>query len=275
MKETFMKILKLSEFDQRLGFMMAAYGKPSTGKTTFAGTWPKRTLFIHTGELGLGVIKGIEDIDVVDCPNVTTAQTVFAEVGQSQIIRNQYKSVVVDSLHCLRDVKIREYVGEVDWAKVTQFVLAQVNQLIPLMSHGIDILLISHESLVKVEGMKKKFLSIPSMGERTSQAIIGKCDVVGYFAIEETRTFNMADNTTTSENDFVCYLRPHPEYYTRVRKRESADVPEKISNPTYEKIRDIFRPTTAAKPQPAPKVAMPPKAKPPKRKPKGAKHATV
>ena len=269
-----MKILKLSDFDQRQGIMMTSYGKPSSGKTTFGGTWPTPILFVHTGEIGLKVLEGMTDIDVVDVPNSATAQAVFTEIGKSQAIRDKYKTIVVDSLHCLREVQIREYAGEIDWAKITQFVLAQVNHLIPLMSAGVNILLISHETIKEVEGSRLKTVVLPSMGERTSQGIIGKCDVVGYHAIETVRTFDQAANKTTSDTQFVCYLRPHPMYYTRMRVRDASRIPEKIVDPTFDKIKALFRPT-AVKPKPAPKAAKPPKAKPPKRKPKGAQHATV
>ena len=264
-----MKILKLIDFDQRQGVMMTSYGKPSSKKTSFGGTWPKRTLFVHTGEIGLKVLAGIDGIDVVDVPNSATAQAVFTELGKSQAIRDTYKSIVVDSLHCLREVQIREYAGEIDWAKITQFVLAQVNQLIPLMSAGVNILLISHETVKEVDGSRLKTVVVPSMGERTSQGIIGKCDIVGYHAIEPVATFDAATNKTTHDTQFVCYLRPHPRYYTRVRTRDYDRVPEKIIDPTFDKVMEIFRPT-AAKPQPATKAPTPPKAKLPKRKTKGA-----
>lgn len=240
-----MKMQSLIDFIKKIGLLVFVYGRPSSGKTSFAGTAPAPILFIHTGERGLKVLGPRDDIKVFDCPDSASAEVLFTKIGKSEEIAKHFKTIVVDSLHCLRELKIMEYAGDPDWNAVTHFVIKNIKALLPLLEKGINIILISHQSADDPGGQSLKKRYIPSMGERTSQAIVGRCDVVMYMNVEEVKEINPDTKKLGRTEQHVGYLAPCERYYSRVRvDHKTHKIPEKIVSPSFNDIQSIFETTT-------------------------------
>lgn len=239
-----MKLIPLKVFNILRGIFVLIYGRPSVGKTFFGGTADAPILFLHTGERGLRVLGERDDVWVFDIKDCASALTIFAEIGKDPEIHKKIKTIVVDSIHCLRDMKVQELGGIPnlkEWGIVSSFVLKCINYLIPLLDKGINIILIAHHKADDPQSKDKKKRYIPAGGESLAQMLAGRADVVGYMNKEEVQTFDPKTKKMLYKEEVVMHIDACEEYYCRARvDHRTHKIPKKIVNPVWNDLKKIF-----------------------------------
>lgn len=245
-----MKFQNLSDYADRQALIVALYGRSGSGKTTLAATAERsrkrKMVVIDTGERGLNVIPDKSNIIVREITNATQALAELPTMCDEPEIKKA-GIVVLDSMHTLRELFIakqpKNEKGELDWAKITNWVTACLIPLMEVTKNGTHLILTSHDTVEDGAEPGQK-MTVPSMGKRTINAIVGKCDITAHLRVEEIKRIDPETKKVIRTPEFRVYLKPNKFHLARMRVSHQA-VPEYITNATLPKIFDIFFNRTA------------------------------
>lgn len=187
------KIYNAREVQQKKILNVLVYGPPGVGKTTFATTAPKP--LILSLESGLQSIMN-KNVDCVDIANPSE----FME-GLGHAVKNDYKTVVIDSLTRYGEMKIHQLVAEdPDMERNSLPTIKHWGQLVTsvkktiwaLQSSEINVILIALEKETDDCGLIKR----PALTGQLSQAVSGIVDVVGYLQADQKGVRRLSVNPT-------------------------------------------------------------------------------
>lgn len=243
--------------------MMSLYGRPKTGKTRLAGTFPKPLLIIGSedGTASVTGVKGIDFVQLERCEEI-------GEIIEGPLSSGKYASVALDNGTKFRDMRISEILGLEDVAVQKGWGFAGRDQWIecansmkemlrPLLALGrkrqINIVVIAQEqNFTEEAGGGGDFLAPnigPALGKSVCDWLNAECDYIGQTLIrsqEVTKTTNVAGKEVTTKvktgKKEYC-LRTAPDEYYQAGFRVGLDVVLKsdfIVNPTYEKIVKVI-----------------------------------
>ena len=104
-RSTTMKKRKTEESPEDLGIYPAAdfetgdtaliYGRSGTGKTTLFATWPKPALLLNISDDGIGSVKKIKGLDVVDVKDLDHLDRIYNKLRDG---KHSYKTVGIDTI---------------------------------------------------------------------------------------------------------------------------------------------------------------------------------
>jgi len=152
------------------GVKILCYGASGSGKTTFAGTFPGKTLLLNA-ENGTLVLRD-KDIDVINVKTLADMQTIYGDLISGNLV---YDNIVIDSLTEIAEVVKAEldadaYFGDNKntfkmWDEYKARVIGLVKAFRDLP--GFNVLIICLSELVEVNGMQR---AMPMIPHKKSQA---------------------------------------------------------------------------------------------------------
>jgi hypothetical protein len=232
-------------------------GKPGSGKTTTAGTFPKPMLYVALDSDGGGeVLKCYSDNDVKvltltgDVPGTPGARHLQAKVME---LLNElkgphpYKSVVFDAYSSIEE-NLVNYVEKIKGKKlnldergsIATAMLDVRNALVELSRGDVEYVCINHvktKQCVDSTTGETTEMIIPKMSYNNGNILLERASAVIYSV---RRTVVNEDGTRTVK--FLNYVGAHPNMDTKLRTHgKMSTTGMYIENLTYEKLQELMR----------------------------------
>lgn len=223
------------------------YGKSNTGKTYVSSTFPKPLLYVRIGDDGLGTIARMPgDIRAISIKSVDELNSIFEELGND----TTYQTVVFDTFSLL----VSEWTSE----KVIQKNKRMTQQLwgdlkidqeeavkkAQRLSMSRIVVLTCHESKDTIEGMEDEIA--PEVRPSVSKGARTYLEGMANFGIHTTKIIKEITKNGVSKEvvKYAADVGPNPYYWTKLQIDPSIKVPERIINPTYDKIMAVVNANT-------------------------------
>ena len=223
------------------------YGKSNTGKTYVSSTFPKPLLYVRIGDDGLGTIARMPgDIRAISIKSVDELNSIFEELESD----TTYKTVVFDTFSLL----VSEWTSE----KVIQKNKRMTQQLwgdlkidqeeavkkAQRLSMSRIVVLTCHESKDTIEGMEDEIA--PEVRPSVSKGARTYLEGMANFGIHTTKIIKEITKNGVSKEvvKYAADVGPNPYYWTKLQIDPSIKVPERIINPTYDKIMAVVNANT-------------------------------
>ena len=235
-------------------------GKPGSGKTTVAGTFPKPILYVAIDTDGGGeVLKGYSDDEIkvlhITSDPVGTKDAKHVQVKLMELVKelaatkHPYKTIVIDAYSSIEEGVVN-YLEKVKQKKLNLEERGQIaglmlnlrNALVDLSRGDVEIVSVCHikdkESTDNTTG-EKSIMIIPKMSYNNGNLLLERASAVVYCA---RKTIINEDNTRRVA--FLSYIGAHPNMDTKLRtagkKIESGLY---IEDFTYDKLQEIINGT--------------------------------
>lgn len=237
------------------------YGKPGTGKTTLAGTFPKPALLIDISEKGSDSVRDVKGLDVIRVTDWDELELLYWYLRDNP---KGYKSVILDTMSYAQTLAIKKVLedkgkavedGKIggwgvmakkDWGEVS----AKLNPFVTNMRDlPLNMVFIAHDRIFNAGDDEDEATDDridPSVGPRlmpsvasTMNAAVG---VIGNTFIREkfvTREVK-GKKKEVKEIQYCLRIGPHSYYITKVRKPKSMKAPDVIVDPDFADILEML-----------------------------------
>ena len=235
-------------------------GKPGSGKTTVAGTFPKPILYVAIETDGGGeVLKGYSDDEIKtihlesDVPGTTGARHVQNKLMEllTELEGNHpYKTVIIDAYSSIEESLVN-YMEKVKGKKLSldergsigTLMLNLRNKIVDLCRSDVMYISVCHikdkECTDNTTG-EKSIMIIPKMSYNNGNLLLERARAVIYCA---RKTIVNDDNTRRVA--FLSYIGAHPNMDTKLRTAgKKIDSGLYIEDFTYDKLSEILNGTT-------------------------------
>ena len=232
-------------------------GKPGSGKTTVAGTYPKPMLYVGIDTDGGGeVLKMYSDTDVQSItltsdapgtPNAKHVQTKVMELlSELETSKHPYKTIVIDAYSSIEE-GIVNFIEKAKGKKlslderggIATLMLNLRNKCVDLSRKGMSIVAINH--------IKDKETTDNTTGEKTTMIVPKMSYNNGNILLERASNVMYCCKKTIINEDgsrrvaFLTYIGAHPNMDTKLRT--AGKVLESglyVENLTYDKLQEII-----------------------------------
>lgn len=259
--------IKGIEFEEG-GIKLLVYGQSGTGKTTFVGTFPGKTLWVvcsggkHAGELrSLNTKehrKRIKQLVVEESGDLREVLNAWEDLG--------YDNLVIDHLTGFEDLLLKEVVGldeipvQRSWGIASQQQYGEVaTKEKEYMRAALDlpsnVIIICQERTFggNEEGGDSESLK-PTVGGAVMPSVARWLFPAVDYLVQTAKRPRMemreikVSNTKTKKSlvrvkgkiDYVLRTGPHDVYLTKFRLPKGEELPEVIVDPTYEKFMKLI-----------------------------------
>ena len=237
------RIKKLEALPDKIS--MVSYGRPGTGKTSFAATMPKPLLILDAKEEGTDSILGTEDTYVLPIETWEDFELAFWFLKSKE--GRKYNSVSIDTFTYIQELcmnSILEETGRTTPSKREWGMMS--NKIKPWILHYRDLpqhlMFICHDRVDEVDVAEDEDQIMPEVGPRLSPSISSALNaavkVVGQSYIKEDVKTKKGKITKSMEYRFR--IGPNPYYTTKIRCRKDFPRPNSLHNPTFQDIVDIM-----------------------------------
>lgn len=231
---------------------MVTYGRPGTGKTTFAATFPRPALLLNVKEDGTDSISDVKGVDTV---RINTWDEFEQTYWYLKSGKTKYKTVIIDAVTQLQELCIEKYrEGRPEDEVLSQRIWGQVSGAMKkwlvdyrdlVNGSGVEAVnFICHDRVHDTEDSGGGQLD-PEVGPRLMPSVAGHLcgavKVIGYTFIKELKQKDPTKKSKKTEVEYRMRLGPHPYYTTKVRQPKSSFTPDSIVNPSYDKIVRIMK----------------------------------
>lgn len=226
------------------GKLVVLYGKSASGKTKVGSTFPKPMLYVKIGDDGVNTIKKVSGISVIEPKTIAELKQVFEELEKDKT----YESVFVDTFSLLVNEWKNENVIK-KGKKMTQQLwgdlMTETEELIRL-AHKLSkkkwVILSGHEVTDSIEGMEDELL--PDVRISISKGARTYIEGMANFGIHTVKIQKeVIDKATGETKEVVKYaadIGPNPYYWTKFQIDPKFKLPNRMINPSYEKIMKLI-----------------------------------
>lgn len=232
-------------------------GKPKSGKTTIAGTYPKPLLYISVGNDGGGrVLMRQQGIFVKNLRNdFTKKKTTIEQLAEilAELRKpgaDKFKTIVIDTLGALQDdyksymefQKGGRQLSQQEWGDVSKMMLSIKDNMKRFSEEmGVQFVWITHTNemeLYETSGLDKEIRIIPDVTIKTGVKYMKDASNIFYCC---RKTVILPDGKKTVR--FLVYVGPHPLMDTGTRDMvlEAGDF---VENFTYDKWQKMVSANT-------------------------------
>jgi len=229
------------------------YGRSGTGKTTLAGTYPKKSLLLDFQDKGTGSIKDVPGIKRILISEWDQIEGIYWELSKGG---HGYLTIIFDTIDGMQRTgmaKIRkdnkkddsEALSQREWGELANLML---QWLFAYRDLPLNVVFLSQQREKNVKDDE----NTPETDSDQLEPEVGP-NVIPSIAKSLNAAVNIIGNTfivqkkirdgvkTITKTSFMLRLGPHPFYITKIRKPREFIVPSSISDPSYDKIMKIIK----------------------------------
>lgn len=220
------------------------YGKSNTGKTRLAATFPKPLLYLQIGDDGSNTIANVEGVKAIPITTVEDLKSVAEELRKDK----KYRTVVVDTFSLVvTEWTSQKVVGkgkrmtQQNWGDLKTDTEEIIKAWHRVAKNHI-VVLNCHESMDNIEGMEDEIA--PDVRPSVSKGARTYLEGMANFGIHTIRISKeiTKGNTTKTVVKYAADVGPSPYYWTKLQIDPSIKVPDRIINPSYDKIMSVINP---------------------------------
>lgn len=236
------------------------YGKPGTGKTTLAATFPKTKekpmLYLDILEGGtisinpsdrenIHLIDGIRTLDDLD-EVLTAVYDGYVLDPKGNQVPVQYSTIVIDSASQLEVILKKEFKEEAGkktmnlnlWGKVRESEDFIYNLCKALhMKTGALVVVLAHERELSNEKAPEQAKVIPSITINSAFYLCANASFVWYTTVEGEVTIDPKTQTGIKTPAFITYIAEDDYFLSKCRRPKGFQVPTKVKNLNF----DLFK----------------------------------
>lgn len=233
------KIKPLNNFNK--GNFFVVYGRPSTGKTHFAGTFPT-PLFVSYKDQGLSTVSNIKG-DYIEFNGTFDEHLALLEELKND---TTHQTIVFDTFGVYADKLQQDLLTLYKKKQMTQQMWGDLGTQIKMLLDKMKelsatryVIVTFHESTETVEGYEQEL--IPSVGCLASPGVKKTLYGTTNYAIH-TFIYNYVDpKTAKSYPVFSAHVGTNPFYWTKFQHPDNVQIPEVIYNPDYNQIISLIK----------------------------------
>ncbi len=249
------KIKKASDFKPEVKVVL--YGKPGTGKTTLASSFPKPALLIDISEKGSDSVRDVKGLDVIRVTEWDEFEMMYWFLDRN---KKGYKTVIIDTMSYAQELCVRDVVGGEkkkgkragDWGTMTKrdwgTVSSRMKEVITnFRDLDMNVIFIAHDRVFNSGDEDDDADGIaPSVGPRLMPSVGAVLNaavgIIGNTFIRERFKTIKVDGKKRDKRivEYCLRIGPHSYFITKVRSPKSNDVPEVLVDPEYEDIYELF-----------------------------------
>ena len=220
------------------------YGKSNTGKTHLAATFPKPLLYLQIGDDGSNTIANVEGVKAIPITTVEDLKSVAEELRKDK----KYRTVVVDTFSLVvTEWTSQKVVGkgkrmtQQNWGDLKTDT-EEIIKAWHMVAKNHIVVLNCHESMDNIEGMEDEIA--PDVRPSVSKGARTYLEGMANFGIHTIRISKeiAKGNTTKTVVKYAADVGPNPYYWTKLQIDPSIKVPDRIINPSYDKIMSVINP---------------------------------
>jgi len=240
--------------DIETGMTSVFYGRPGSGKTATAGTFPVPHLMLDIGEHGTSSVKttpGIVALKVIDWEDF---EAIFWEIKENP---DAWETVTIDAAHAVQLMALTKAQkdnnkGEADALSLrdrniaTEMMITWFTNYRDLEEDGINVNFLAHDRVIKedTDDDQDGQISpevIPKLMPVIAGVLLGLTGINGHTFIREDKIASkVAGEPDTVKTKYCMRLGPNAYYATKVRSPVEFIVPPYIVNPSYKKLRALM-----------------------------------
>jgi phage nucleotide-binding protein len=220
------------------------YGKPGTGKTTLACTFPGPILLVDIREEGSDSVSDLKNVDLVSISSWDQFEKLYWFLESSE---NKYETVVIDAVTQLQDLAVEEVmknnksvITRREWGMAAGILKTWILNYRDLDMHTV---FIAHEKSFDEEEGEDGELN-PTTGPRLMPSVgsilTGCVKLIGNTFIRE-RIERIDGKKTVVGVDYCLRLGPHANYITKVRQPKSGYTPKSIVSADFDTLVQIIK----------------------------------
>lgn len=244
--------LDFVEKDNRENLKVVIYGKPGTGKTTLAATFPKPAILIDIKEEGFRGVQEIKGLEIIRAKEIEDIETLYWYLKDN---KDGIRTVILDTTSALQDLALEEQrlakkskidkdkygqygtMTKKDWGEISSRLKSLIMDFRDL---DMNVVFIAHERVFNSSEEEDEVDSIdPSVGPRimpsVSSTMNAAVDIVANTFIREKK------KEKKSIMQYCLRLGPHSYYITKVRKPKDYQMEDILVDASYEDLVDITK----------------------------------
>lgn len=236
-------------------------GKPKSGKTLIAGSYPKPMLYISVGNDGGGrVLKNRDDFDRIKVISLRNDPIVGGKIRYSSIEKlaktlailrqpgaDEFKTIVIDTVGSLQDdykVALETAKGGVslsqpEWGMVSKMMLSIKDNMKRFSEEkNVTFVWVTHTNemeLYETSGLEKEIRIIPDLTIKTGVKYLKDASNI-FYACRKT----ILESSGKKSVKFLTYVGPHPVMDTGTRDM-ILPVGNFVENFTYDKWQELIK----------------------------------
>lgn len=254
------------EFDNFVTHQIDLYmGKPKSGKTLIAGSYPKPMLYVSVGDDGGGRVLAMaykDDIDkgLIKTKNLRNDQPVNGKIKKTSIDKladllwelkqpgaPKFKTIVIDTIGALQDdykaymeyAKNGKQLSTNEWGDVSKMVLG-IKDIMKRFSEDMQVqfVWVSHVKemeMYETSGLNKELRIIPDLTKNSGTKYMKDASNI-FYCCRKT----VLDNKGQKTVKFLVYVGPHPLIDTGTRDI-ALKVGDFVEDFTYDKWQQLVK----------------------------------
>lgn len=255
----------ISDDDNR-GTSFVLYGRSNTGKTTLAGTFPKKLLYIDVKDRGARSIRDVKGIRKRTIADLAEYEDTYWWLKEHPDV---YETVVTDTVSQLQSMVVQEIFSagrkkgsrkagdwgsmtKRDWGDVSAIMKEQIINYRDLVDLGMNVVFIAQDRAFNFgddDDADDEQTLAPEIGPALSPSIAktlnAAVDVIGNtFIRSRWVTLKPKEGQKKGREveriEYCLRVGPNSTYVTKVRKPKSIKVPDIIVDPDYEDIMNAI-----------------------------------
>lgn len=235
------------------------YGRAGSGKTTLACSFPGPILLVDVKDEGTDSVSDVKGLKVFEATHWDDMDDLYWHLKENP---KRYKTVVIDTITQVQQLVIEDIANgkgikgnkapgewgtmtKQDWGEVASRLKTWITNMRDL---PLEVVFLAQDRVFNVEDEEASDGAIdPEVGPRLSPSVMSHLcaavSMIGNTFIRE-RVYKKKDEKGRSvektKKEYCIRLGPNSYYITKLRKPKSVELPDFLTNPTYEDILDII-----------------------------------